>query len=126
MFTQSEITYLHSQRLARIATASPDGQPDAVPVGFEFDGVNFYVGGRDLKNTRKYKNILAGNNRVALVIDDLQSVTPWRPRGIRIYGLARLVEREGRLGHTTYISIIPQVSWSWGLEGASLNRTVHA
>lgn len=43
IFTQKEIEYLKSQRLARIATATftqQEGsvQPDVVPVGFDFDG----------------------------------------------------------------------------------------
>ena len=29
----------------RLATVAPDGQPDVVPVGFEFDGTSFYIGG---------------------------------------------------------------------------------
>jgi len=32
-FTEEEIAYLRTQRLARIATVSADGQPDAMPVG---------------------------------------------------------------------------------------------
>lgn len=126
MFTEKEIAYLKSQRLARIATVAPDGQADVSPVGFEFDGADFYVGGRDVTNTRKYKNVQAGHRKVALVIDDLRSVDPWRPRAVRIYGLAELVEREGMLGPKEYIRITPQVSWSWGVEGPSLHKTVHA
>ena len=38
-FTDDEIRYLRSQPLARIATVDADGQPDAVPVVFEFDGI---------------------------------------------------------------------------------------
>ena len=38
--------------------------------------------------TRKYKNVKDGNNEVAMVIDDLESVQPWRPRGIKISGNA--------------------------------------
>jgi pyridoxamine 5'-phosphate oxidase family protein len=37
-FTEEEIAYLRSQPLARLATLDRDGQPDVVPVGFEFDG----------------------------------------------------------------------------------------
>jgi pyridoxamine 5'-phosphate oxidase family protein len=37
-FTEEEITYLRTQRLARIATVSADGQPDVAPVGYQFDG----------------------------------------------------------------------------------------
>ncbi|MFI0433659.1 MAG: pyridoxamine 5'-phosphate oxidase family protein, partial [Candidatus Nanopelagicales bacterium] len=41
-FTDEEIAYIRSQPLARVATAAPDGQPDVVPVTFEFDGFYFY------------------------------------------------------------------------------------
>ena len=34
-FTEEEIAYLRTQRLARIATVSADGQPDAMPVGYQ-------------------------------------------------------------------------------------------
>jgi hypothetical protein len=40
-FTQQEIDYIRTQRLARVATVGPDGQPDVVPVGFEYDGTHF-------------------------------------------------------------------------------------
>jgi pyridoxamine 5'-phosphate oxidase family protein len=46
-----------------------------VPVGFDFDGDYFYVGGMNLM---KSTNVLK-NNKVALVIDDLKSVDPWDP-----------------------------------------------
>jgi nitroimidazol reductase NimA-like FMN-containing flavoprotein (pyridoxamine 5'-phosphate oxidase superfamily) len=46
-------------------------QPDVVPVGFDFDGEYFYVGGINLLKSKKYKNVLK-NNKVALVIDDLK------------------------------------------------------
>ena len=95
MFTEREIAYLRSQPLARIATVALDGQPDAAPVGFEFDGEYFYVGGHNPAKTRKYNNVRAGNDKVALLVDDLESTSPWRPRGIRIYGKAEFVEREG-------------------------------
>ena len=89
MFSEKEIEFLKSQQIARIATAavSPDGsaQPDVVPVGFDFDGEYFYVGGMNILKSRKYKNVLK-NNKVAIVIDDLKSVDPWDPRGMRMYG----------------------------------------
>ena len=94
MFSEKEIQYLKSQHLARIATASVSSekedkkgfiQPDIVPVGFDFDGEYLYVGGMNILKSTKYKNILK-NNKVAIVIDDLKSIDPWDPRGIRIYG----------------------------------------
>ncbi|MGA7370284.1 MAG: PPOX class F420-dependent oxidoreductase [Nitrososphaeraceae archaeon] len=92
ILSQNEIDYLNTQRIARIATvsvSSSDGlsQPDVVPVGFDFDGEFLYVSGMNLLKSTKYKNALKNRN-VAVVIDDLKTVDPWDPRGIRIYGEA--------------------------------------
>ncbi len=97
-FTDEETAYLRSQRLARIATVAPDGQPDVVPVGYEYDGTHLYVGGMDPVKTRKFRNVQAGNTKIALVIDDLVSAQPWTPRYLRIYGTADLVDRPGQFG----------------------------
>lgn len=128
MFSQKEVEYLKSQRLARISTVSPDDlQPDVSPVGFDFDGEYFYVSGIDLPKTRKYKNVLK-NEKVALVIDDLETVNPWAPRAVRIYGIADIVTRRGGYmdrAHSSssssspppsYIRIRPLKKWSWGVE----------
>jgi pyridoxamine 5'-phosphate oxidase family protein len=132
MFADKEITYFQSQPLARLATVSEDGQPDNVAVVFEYDGTYFYVGGIKPKNSRKYKNLRAGQNKVALLIDDMESIKPWKPRGIRIYGTAELVERTGQFGPGTYMRITPEVSWSSDLVGPALvdgkfqpNKIVH-
>src|SRR5438067_13535091 len=99
-FSEKEIEYLKSQRLARIATAATESlseeslQPDVVPVGFDFDGDYFYVGGMNILKSTKYKNILK-NNKVAIVIDDLKNIDPWDPRGVKIYGTADEVTRQG-------------------------------
>lgn len=119
MFSKIEIAYLESQHLARLATVSSNGQPTADAVGFEFDGARFYIGGLNLPATRKYKNVAAGNHKVSLIIDDLASVEPWRPRQIKVHGLAEIVERAGRFGHKAYLAITPTVSWSFGLERAA-------
>jgi pyridoxamine 5'-phosphate oxidase family protein len=133
-FTEEEIAYLRSQSLARIATVSADGQPDVAPVGFEFDGTYLYVGGHDPVNTRKFRNVRAGNKSVALVIDDLVSTDPWTPRFLRIYCTADLIEREGRFGPAPYLRLAPTISWSWNLDGRPFTdpanqfaprRTVH-
>lgn len=56
----------------RIATVAP--------VGYEFDGSFIYVGGHDVTRTRKYKNVQAGHNQVALVVDDYASrLSLWSP-----------------------------------------------
>jgi pyridoxamine 5'-phosphate oxidase family protein len=112
IFSQKEIEYIKSQRLARIATAATPSiesseeeqqrqgtsvQPDVVPVGFDFDDDYFYVGGMNLVKSTKYKNVLK-NNKVAIVIDDLKSIDPWDPRGIKVYGTADIVTRHGGYG----------------------------
>jgi pyridoxamine 5'-phosphate oxidase family protein len=127
-FSEKEIEYLRSQHLARIATAAQSSeeengsiQPDVVPVGFDFDGEYFYVGGMNILKSKKYKNVLK-NNKVAIVIDDLKSVDPWDPRGMKIYGIADIVTRQGgymeSTGHPNpqYIRISPKKKWSWGIE----------
>jgi pyridoxamine 5'-phosphate oxidase family protein len=127
-FSEKEIEYLRSQHLARISTAAQSSeeengsiQPDVVPVGFDFDGEYFYVGGMNILKSKKYKNVLK-NNKVAIVIDDLKSVDPWDPRGMKIYGIADIVTRQGgymeSTGHPNpqYIRISPKKKWSWGIE----------
>ncbi|HEU0115157.1 MAG TPA: PPOX class F420-dependent oxidoreductase [Thermomicrobiales bacterium] len=116
MFDDLERAYLAGQRLARLATVSPAGQPDADAVGFEFDGERFFIGGRRLTASRKYKNIAAGRRLVSLIVDDYASIDPWRPRGVKVHGTAEIVQRDGRFGPGDYIAIAPDVSWSWGLD----------
>ena len=119
-FSEPEIQYLKSQRLARIATATPQGKPDVSPVAFEFDGTYFFVGSHSQEiflSTKKYKNVRDGNKYVALSIDDLESVQPWKPRGIKVNGIAEIVEHNGMFGPGKYLRITPTVSWSWGISG---------
>jgi pyridoxamine 5'-phosphate oxidase family protein len=124
IFSQKEIEYLKSQRLARIATAASiqaekSVQPDVVPVGFDFDGEYLYVGGMNLLKSTKCRNVLK-NDKVAVVIDDLKSIDPWDPRGIRIYGTADVITRQGGYMESSdhpnpqYIRVTPKKKWSWG------------
>lgn len=128
-FTDDEIAFMNAQPLARMATVSADGQPDVVPVGFEFDGTYINVGGYDPATTRRHHNVLAGNHKIALVIDDLVSTRPWTPRYLRVYGTAEVVD-----GPQPYLRVTPKISWSWNLDGqpfshdepfAPPKRTVH-
>ena len=134
MFSEPEVEYLKTQRLARIATVSPTGQPDVVPVAFEFDGKFFYVGSHSqdiFHRTRKYKNVRDGNRMVALTIDDMESIDPWRPRAVKVYGSAEITEHDGIFGPGKYLRITPKISWSWGIhglkakEGQWIVKTVH-
>jgi pyridoxamine 5'-phosphate oxidase family protein len=125
-FTEDEIAYLRSQPLARVATVSGDGQPDVVPLAFEFDGTYFWVGGNGpaVLGTRKFRNVRAGNTQVALVVDDLVSFEPFVARSIRVYGYAEPpVERVGLVGAGFYSRITPTVSWSWNMAGEPAGDT---
>jgi pyridoxamine 5'-phosphate oxidase family protein len=114
-FAQQEIDFIHAQPLARIATVDDDGQPDVVPVGFEFDGTHFNIGGLQPANTRRHHNVSAGNRKVALVIDDVASTEPWSPRFLRIYGTAEVMS-----GEYSYLRVTPTISWSSNLSGEPL------
>lgn len=118
-FTDQEIAYLRSQPLGRLATLGADGQPDVVPVAVEYDGTYLWVGGSTtVRGTRKFRNIAAGNAKVAVVVDDLVSLDPFAARGIRVYGRAEQpFERVGMVGPGTYLRITPTESWSWNLAG---------
>jgi pyridoxamine 5'-phosphate oxidase family protein len=132
-FTAEEVAYLNSQRLTRLATVDGEGQPDVVPVGFEFDGTYFHIGGRDPVRTRKFRNVASGQTKVSLVVDDLVSTNPWTPRYVRVYGAAELVDRQGQFGDAPYMRVTPTVSWSFNLDGQGFShdrevvvqRTVH-
>jgi pyridoxamine 5'-phosphate oxidase family protein len=128
-FTAEEVAYIQSQGLVRVATAGADGQPDVVPVGIEFDGTHFYIGGFDTTNTRRTRNVQSGNDKVAFVIDDIASTDPYAPRFLRVYGTAELVDRDSQ----PILKITPAISWSFNLDGRPLaevrgngpRRTVH-
>ena len=126
-FSKAETDYLGMQQIARIATVSPKGQPDLVPVALEFDGEYFWVGSHD-ERPRKYKNVKSGNKLVAITIDDVQSFHPWKGRQVRVYGTAEILDHTGKIGPGKYLRITPKVSWSFGLEkGQELKivKTVH-
>ena len=112
MFTEKEVAYIKSQHILRMATVSKSLQPDVAPLVFQFDGDRFLISGFDIPKTLKYKNVQAGNDLVALVLDDLASVNPWTPRGIKIHGKAEIIEKDGR----KVLLITPLRLWSWGIE----------
>ena len=64
-FTPAEVDYLTSQPLARFSTTDADGQPDVVPVAFELDGSDIWIGGsgESFLSTRKVRNITAGHRK---------------------------------------------------------------
>ena len=121
-FTEKEIEYLHGQRLGRLATVGPDGSPHVVPVGFRLGQEEnaIEVGGHAIKGSKKWRDLEA-DARVAVVIDDLEQVDPWTPRGLEIRGRAELREEGGESfgagWDAAWIRIVPQRIVSWGIEG---------
>jgi pyridoxamine 5'-phosphate oxidase family protein len=111
LFTDVELEYLNTQRLARIATVSAKGEPDVAAVGFRVDGDQVVVGGLDNTKTRTYWNV-KGTGRASLVVDDLASVDPWRPRMVKVTGSATIGTDDR--GKPT-IRIRPETVWSFGL-----------
>jgi pyridoxamine 5'-phosphate oxidase family protein len=108
-FTDDEVAFLTQSRLARVATASSEGQPHVVPVVYEFDGLAFYFAGWKLERSLKFRNLVE-NKKVALVVDDIVTVCPWRPRGLEVRGVAELASEGGR----PYVKVSPLVKRSWG------------
>jgi pyridoxamine 5'-phosphate oxidase family protein len=112
-FNRAELAYLTSVRaFGRIATVGTDGTPHVVPVGWtynpELDTID--VRGRDLANTKKFRD-LERSGRAAIVIDDLASTNPWRPRAVEVRGAAEAVREPEPV-----IRIHPERVVSWGLE----------
>jgi pyridoxamine 5'-phosphate oxidase family protein len=121
-FNEEEISYIQSQRLARLATVDGDEQPDVSPVGFDFDGTYFYVGGAAPERTRKFRNVRSGHIKVALVVDDFAGSDPRSPRFVRVYGTADFVDdHTGYMGPGTYMRIKPETSWSGNLAGQPMD-----
>ena len=109
-FTEQELAYLQAQPLMRFASASPKGRPDVATVVFAVDGDDIVTGGFDITKTVRYRNI-GKNPRATVVIDDLASLDPWSPRGIKVRGSATI--ESGPDGERFRIS--PEVIWSWGV-----------
>jgi pyridoxamine 5'-phosphate oxidase family protein len=124
-FTDSELDYLLTEfdhlvtkrRLARLATVGKDGTPHVVPVGWSYNAEHdtIDVGGFDNERTKKFRDV-ARSGRAAIVVDDVASTDPWRPRGIEVRGRAEAIH-DGR----PLIRIHPERIVSWGIEGDELH-----
>ena len=111
-FTARELGYLRGRRrLARVATVGRDGTPHVVPVGWTYNAEHdtIDIGGSRLEQTKKYRDVVR-SGRAAVVIDDIESVDPWKVRGVEVRGRAEPVERPWPL-----IRIHPERIVSWGL-----------
>jgi pyridoxamine 5'-phosphate oxidase family protein len=121
VFTKAELEYLVGGRqLGRIATVGADGTPHVVPVGFIYNAARdtIDVGGRELARSKKFRDV-ERSGRVAIVIDDLESIDPWRPRAVVVRGRGEAIALP-----TPLIRVHPERIISWGLGSGSSSRTV--
>lgn len=114
-FTEAERTFLEQARLGRVATVSKHGEPDVAPVGFALDGEVIEITGMDNTKTRKYHNVVA-TGRASFVVDELVTVDPWAPRGVKVTGAAA-IGADGQGGPT--LRITPETIWSWGINAGA-------
>lgn len=92
-FTQSEIDYLASQPLGRLATVQPDGTLQNSPVGYRYNRATgtIDIAGYNMAASRKFRNV-ADNGRVAFVVDDIVSTQPWRVRCLELRGVGEAID----------------------------------
>jgi len=90
--TQTEIDYLASQRLGRLATLRPDGTLQNTPVGCHYNPStgSIDITGNNLAASKKFRNVL-DNGQVAFVVDDIVSTDPWRVRCLEIRGTGEAI-----------------------------------
>jgi len=96
-FSDAELDFLRSQRIARLATVSPAGWPHVMPVMYELrdGGFEFDADGAKLRN-------LEQEPRAALVVDGMGP-----RRGISVQGQTRVIGPER-------VRLEPERRYSWG------------
>ena len=82
------------------------------------------IGGHGFRDSKKWRDMEA-DPRVAFVVDDLERVDPWTPRGLIVRGGAELHEEGGeRFGtgwDAAWIRILPRRIVTWGIEGPAFS-----
>lgn len=136
-FTDTEIEYLRGQPLGRLATVGADGRPQVRPVGVHYDPESdaVVIGGSEgsgMARSKKFRDAAARPD-VALVVDDVETVDPWAPRGIEIRGRAEThleggVEVGTRLSASfdfepAWILVRPRRILSWGIDVSSFEMS---
>ena len=93
-----------------------------VPLAFRYNPETdtIDVGGHDFAKRKKYRDVQR-NPRVAIVVDDLASIEPWRPRMIEVRGEADILPTGGETVGPGFdppmFRIRPKRIISIGLEG---------
>ena len=127
-FTAKEATFLKSNEVCRLATASKDAKPQVTPVMYAMDGAAFVIAVD--YGTKKLKNVKVNPN-VALVVDRLRPT-----RAVTVEGTCQVHERGAEYrrllqllmvrfefyrknpwgeGESPILRVTPQKVVSWGL-----------
>lgn len=123
-FTAGEIAYLQSQRLGRIATVAPDGQPHVVPVAFRYnpESGTIDLGGHGGFARRKKWRDVQQHSKVAIVFDDVLIGPPRKVRGVEVRGDAELMMSGGETILPGFdpemFRITPSHVVSWGINSS--------
>src|SRR5579864_2261088 len=99
VFTEGELEFLRSQRIARCASVGPSGWPHVVPVMYAVDdtgALEFDVDGVKLRN-------VTAEPRAAIVVDAMGP-----KRGVALQGRVELIAPERA-------RLLPVRKFSWGL-----------
>ena len=129
VLTDSELEYLASQRLGRIATVGADGQPHVVPTSFRYDPDHdaIDVGGMRMSQTKKLRDVQR-TGRASIVVDDVQP--PWQPRMIEIRGTAEVSPQGGKAFgdafEDTIVRIRPTRIISFGINPGEQSMTARS
>jgi pyridoxamine 5'-phosphate oxidase family protein len=120
-FTDAEIEYLRSAKLARIGTVGQDGQPHVVPVTFQYnaDEDAIDVGGMAFGTGKKWRDAQS-NPRVTFLLDESAGGTA---KAIEVRGEAELHETGGEEINPKFPNFAPEFFRirptrivSWGVE----------
>jgi pyridoxamine 5'-phosphate oxidase family protein len=129
VFTDKEREYLATQRLGRIATVGPDGQPHVVPTSFRYNAEHdaIDVGGLRMSQTKKLRDAQR-TGRASIVIDDV--LPPWQPRMIEIRGTATVLPEGGKALNErfedTVVRIQPTRIISFGIDSGDLTANARS
>jgi pyridoxamine 5'-phosphate oxidase family protein len=129
VFTDKELGYLAEQRLGRIATVGPQGQPHVVPTSFRYNAEHdaIDVGGLRMSQTKKLRDVHR-TGRASIVVDDV--LPPWQPRMIEIRGTAAVVTEGGKelneRFEDTIVRIQPARIISFGIDSGDLTANARS
>ena len=127
VFTEKELEYMGTQKLARLATIDSAGDPHVTPVGLHYNPETdtIDVGGHSIASTLKWAHARR-HPRVSLAVDDV--LPPWRPRSVLVQADAEILQEGGQsLGpgfSPEVMRLHPVRITSWGLGEEKSSREV--